>query len=59
MMRTTSAPYIVLCARCEQPWPETDPGVTYREGDWWCWNETECDDRRIEDTPAEGHPDGF
>ncbi len=55
----TAAAYVVLCARCDHPWPENDPGVRYSYGDWQCTSETECDDRRFENAQAEGHPDGF
>ena len=58
-MTTTDTPWTVLCARCEHPWPENDPGVRYAYGDWLCTNETECDDRRIEEAQAGDHPDGF
>ena len=35
----------VSCARCGQDWPESDPGVRYASGDWFCNWEGECDDR--------------
>jgi len=49
----------VLCARCEHPWPENDPAVRYvhvYDGfyDWFCRDETECDDRSYQ----EGNWDG-
>ena len=50
---------IVLCARCYHPWWEDDDGVRYipvmpGAYDWFCADETECDDRRYADAEAEG-----
>ncbi len=40
-----TAPQIVTCARCRKDWPEDSDEVTYRHGDWWCTDQTACDER--------------
>ena len=52
--RWRPAPGTVLCARCEHPWPENDEGVRYThvyDGfyDWFCADQTECDDRSYQE----------
>jgi hypothetical protein len=60
----SAEPYTVLCARCWYPWHENDDRVRYipvADGhyDWFCADETECDNNmRYLDLRAGGHSDG-
>ena len=47
----TTAPWTVTCARCGQDHAENSDEVTYRDGDWWCRFQDDCDDRITEATP--------
>lgn len=62
----------VCCARCGHWWHENDPEIryinigAYLDGDaydWFCADETSCDDRiaeiQFEQRMAGDHPDGF
>ena len=43
--RRARVAWVVTCARCGQDWPEDAEGVRWRDGDYWCRYEQDCDDR--------------